>query len=187
MRHYTRFMTTLVVMVGALAGAAGADTLRWEDGRWRLEFTGMGGVYSGKVDREGDWYATGSIEYEVPAFDHATFGLRFYPLFWYEEDEDKRGDAGVIHGAAFGVAARYYQRAETRSGWFGELGVSALVHDEEFEKNSSQVNFLNELGLGYKWEEHWHVAVKWEHISNAGIGSRNSGVNGVGLAFGYTF
>jgi hypothetical protein len=49
------------------------------------------------------------------------------------------------------------------------------------------VNFLTEVGVGYEFDNDWHVALKWRHMSNAGIASRNAGVNGLGIGIGFSF
>lgn len=168
--------------------AAGAGPLQMSEGRWRAEVSVVGGSYSGKQGRTDDWYVTAAVEYEIPAYDRLTFGLRVLPLFLYDEQKDDDYGAGTIYGGGFGVTGRIYQHAETRSGWFGELGASALGMSEKLEGNSASVNFLTEIGVGYKFPESgWHVTAKWAHISNAGLGDHNAGTNGVGVAVGYTF
>ena len=77
--------------------------------------------------------------------------------------------------------------AAPRRGWFGEIGVSVLVHTERFDGNSSKLNFMSDGGVGYKFKNDWHVSAQWRHISNSGLGDKNSGVNGLGIAIGYTF
>lgn len=149
--------------------------VRFDEGSWRLELTGLKSL-------DGDNYCTtGSVEYEFPASAHGKLGLRMYPLFFFGSDDP-------AYGAGAGVSARVYQKADEYSGLFGEVGVSALWISRDLHHNSSRLNFLSEAGIGYKFPSSgWHVALKAEHISNAGLGSKNSGLDGIGLAAGFTF
>ena len=179
---------TLFALGVLLFGAAppqAEDVLHWADSHWRLEFQGAGGVHSGSIDRIGDSYFTGSIEYEVPAFKRSSFGLKLLPLFVYDESV---GAGSTIYGGGIGITHRIYEHAETRSGFFADIGISALLHSDEFLGNGSQLNFLSEGGIGYKWTDSpWHLSVKASHISNASLDRDNAGINAVLLAAGYTF
>ena len=97
------------------------------------------------------------------------------------------GEKDTIVGGGIGVAYRIYQHAESRDGFYLEGSISVLFHSPRFEDNTGDVNFLSELGLGYKFENAWHVVVKWEHISNGSTSRKNAGVNSVGLGVGKTF
>jgi hypothetical protein len=44
-----------------------------------------------------------------------------------------------------------------------------------------------EAGIGWRFASDWHAAVKYQHISNAGIERPNDGVNGFALTVGFTF
>jgi len=163
------------VTVTGLFFAAGAQGSWLDDGRWRLELSGIRTIEC--CDEA--WYGTASAEYELPAYPHGKLGLRMYPAFIYGSEP--------ILGAGLGVATRVYQRGDTYDGLFGEVGVSALWHSHHFEDNSCRVNFLSEAGVGYKFPDGWHVTLKIEHISNGGLGEHNGGLNGLGIAAGYTF
>ena len=185
-------LATEVVLIGAgllgWGGPADAEAFHFEEARWRLELQGVGGSYSGKVDRDGDYYSTSCVEYECPAFQRSTFGLRLYPLLVYHEDEGEHGEGNTIYGTAFGITHRIYQQVENREGLFLELGSSVLWHSREFEGNSARLNFLSEVGIGYRIPESpWHGALKWSHISNAGMSRSNAAVNGIVFSIGYSF
>ena len=187
----TALATIALLTGGALAWGAErvqTESFHFREARWRLELQGVGGTYSGKVDRGGDYYFTGCVEYECPAYRRSTFGLRLYPLLVYHEDEDDHGEENTLYGMAFGVTHRIYQHAEDRKGFFLELGSSVLWHSREFEGNSARINLLSEVGIGYQIpEKRWHGALKWAHISNGGTGRSNSAVNGIIFSVGYSF
>ena len=172
-----------LVFIGGLAAAEDGKALRWKDGLWRVEASSFAGLKSGRKSRTGDFNVNGTVEYEIPAGNRSTVGIRVHPLFLYEENLTNRS----IWGTAGGMTVRVYENAEFRRGFYGEAAGSVLWHSNEFRGNKSRTNFLVEVGLGYKFDNDWHVAVKGRHISNSGIASRNSGINGLGAAFGYTF
>ena len=107
--------------------------------------------------------------------------MRLHPVFLYRDSED------TIYGAALGLTGRLYEKADEYAGWYGELGGSLMGHSPKFEGNTSDFNFILDVGVGYQFPDDWHVALKFNHISNSGMGSRNCGVNAVGLGIGFTF
>ena len=184
-----RIAVRVLVCLGLAAAAAslsseafGADEASTSGGRWRLELQGLKALTEDHSDRNGDAFYTASAEYEWPLLQRCTLGLRLYPVFIYP------GHGDTNFGAGAGFAARVYQNKGERNGLFAEGGISTLVTTHEFEHDNSQLNFLNEIGVGYQFPKNdWHVSVKFAHISNAGLGSDNRGINAVGLGLGYTF
>lgn len=187
MKYYPGWVwLTIVVAVGFLGGMppayAEGDGFNLSEGRWRLELSGATGLKGMKSSREGSHFATISVEYEVPVYKRLTLGLRLYPAFLYEEDH-----IDTLYAGGFGLAGRVYRRKDL-SGFFAEIGGAVLVQSDKFPKNSSYVNFLTEFGLGYQFSSiPWHLGLKVQHISNAGLGSSNSGVNAFAVAVGYKF
>ncbi len=182
-----RILVSVAVVAGTVvvkAPLACANDYSWKDGRWRLELSGFTAFRSGNRSRTGDFGFAGSVEYEVPLVKHLTFGIKAYPLFFYDQDD---GGEDTMYGAAVGPEFRVYWKGAEHRGFFFEFGSAVLVTTGRFDGNSGAVNFLNEGGIGYKFKRDWHVAAKISHISNAGLASSNSGVNNLGLALGYTF
>ncbi len=173
--------------------------LNLDEGMWRLELNNDFGIYSGTRSRTGDYSVNGIVEYEVPVSNRATLGLRLMPLFIYTQNNDSdyrtfrrhldpgTDEGGTVWGGGFGVGGRFYQVKDEYRGWYAEAGVSALLHDTRIDGNSSNLNFLNTLGVGYQFKSDWHIQLHYQHISNASLGSRNSGANSVGVGFGYRF
>ncbi len=190
-----RALKILALAFLALSTSAWAE-LDFDAGKWRLELSGMGGVHSGSTDRSGDTLITGTLDYEFPASGHTTLGLRLMPLLVYGQDgaeqcwlddEDYDDYAGsTVWGAGLGLTGRVYAKRDYR-GLFVEGQANVLVHDDKIVGNSASVNFLTGVGLGYKFKCDWHLVVKYEHISNAGLGDENAGANLVGFGVGYTF
>ncbi len=166
-----------------IAPNAAAGALDWKSANWRLELMGWNGLDTGDGDRSEDWGSTDTVEYEVPLGSHFAFGLRAAPLFYYDQDNNDDD----MWGVGFGPTLRLYSKADEQRGFFGELGLTALYHSEKFTGNGSDLNFVSELGVGYKFKREWHIALKWRHISNAGIDEDNSGANAIGLGLGYSF
>lgn len=187
MKFRAPVMVSMVLLAGLCNAAAAQDVdfrEAFRNGRWRLETQGFAALYSGKTDREGDKFATFSVEYEMPVSSHFSVGLRGYPLFVYLPH---RTSDDTLYGVAGGVAARYYFKEEAHRGWFAEGGGSALWHSRCFRENGSRINFMLEAGLGYQFERDWHDTFKFTHISNASMHHDNAGVNALGLGVGYTF
>lgn len=167
-----------VVMASYALPASGG--LRFEDGRWRLALSGLDVVKSGSHAYNGDPCFTASIEYEFPAYPHGKLGLRL-PLLYLPAAEG-------LFGGGFGIATRAYQNKERYDGIFGEVGASVLWLSSDYKDNDSRVNFMLEAGLGYKFPStDWDVSLRYGHLSNANLGHRNAGVNGIGITLGYTF
>lgn len=199
-----QMIPSFVLSVAALAlctlcTPAGAE-LDLKEGQWRLELNTDFGIYQGTRDRSGDFGLNGVVEYEVPATSRTTLGLRLMPLFLYTQDDARDRDflgrvlAGQRHengdsvyGAGLGLSGRIYQVKDEYRGWYGELAATMLVNENSFNGNSSNLNFLTSFGIGYQFKSDWHAQVHYQHISNASLGSRNSGANTVGLGIGYRF
>ncbi len=191
-----------VAFFSVVSMTAHAGDIKWDQGSWRLELAGYAGLDSPQNQRNEDFGALVTVEREFPLWKRATLGIRLHPLFYYDQEQDDPilfrrfrnsdnfnpdYDDDTVWGVGLGPSFRVYQKAEERRGLFLELGVSALFHDEKFVDNSSNVNFISEVGVGYKFQHGWHVAAKLRHISNAGFGDDNSATNGWGIGVGYSF
>ena len=176
----------LVLCLLATAAAAQADTgggTGFAEGRWRLQLSGMHGADSGdRIDRTGDRLFTANAEYEFPITRRQTLALRIYPALFYDA-----ADSDNVWGAGGGLSWKIYSKAGEQRGVFAEAATAAIFHDETFAGNGGHIDFLSGLGIGYHFANDWHLSVKWEHISNAGLEEPNQGINLVGLAVGVTF
>lgn len=177
-------LTTLLSPTTAQAGFIGEVKEGFSEGNWRLEATVATGTRSGRNSRTGDMLYLTTIEYEWPVYARATLGLTAYPLFVYDQSDE--GD-DTVAGGGIGLAGRYYFAGEDRSGWYGEVGVGVVGHSNKFDGNSGSFNFVTEAGIGYQFQNDWHLAVQIRHFSNGGFADRNSGTNAVGLGIGYSF
>jgi hypothetical protein len=176
-----RYGFILGMLLIFLPGRADARDLDLPEGRWRIELQGVDVIHSKKEERDDDFFFTGNVEYEMPVRIHLTIGVRAYPLFYYSEPHP-------IYGVGAGLVLRLYQHGETYDGLYAEAGSAPIWHSHHFPGNSTRINFLNELGLGYKFRNKpWSISLKYQHISNASTGNDNAGVNGVSLGIGYTF
>ena len=188
---WTVIVGILVTVLGVTSLPAGAQEqekeipdLGWKAGMWRLELSGWTGLHSGRRSRSGDFGFTGSATYEIPMKQHLTVGLRTYPFIVYDQDIS---GLDTVYALGFGPDMRVYSNGEEHRGFFLELNVGLIVQHGKFNGNSGTFNFLEEIGVGWKFKRDWHVGLKMRHMSNAGLADHNSGVNNVGLAVGYTF
>jgi hypothetical protein len=190
-----------LIVVAALACALPASALSFEDGRWRLELSGGAAVDQGGWDRDGDTMWTGYVDYEMPATKHLALSLRAAPLYLYTQDSDSSNHSwwrevfhhhhhdydSTVWGAGAGLAGRVYQKGGSYEGIFLELEALALLHDGRIAGDSSNVDFLTGVGVGYQFNTNWHAIFRVEHTSNAGLGGDNAGVNTVRMGVGYRF
>lgn len=199
-KHVIEKLFLWAVMGTALWGATSAHAeLALDQGKWRLELNTNFGVHQGSRDRSGDFSLIGLVDYEVPANARMTLSLRLMPLFVYTQDGGEDGDwlgdlfhnndrnDDTVWGAGVGVVGRIYQKKDVYEGWYGEAGVTAMFHNNEFVGNNSNLNFLTTLGVGYQFKNDWHLQLHYQHISNGSLGSRNSGANTLGIGLGYRF
>lgn len=160
----------------------------FQPGHWRFE--GLGGIglsSTGESDREGDYYFATSLGYEWPEKkSHREIGLRLYPFFLYDQDRNDKGWNDTVYAVAFGPVVRWYDSTNHKGG-FLEVGVSLMWNSRLFRSNASNWNVFPELGIGYRFDSNWHVALKMQHISNANTRSPNAGVNAVAFCFGFAF
>ena len=156
--------------------------LNWEDGRLRIEGQVLMGTRSGRRSRTDDRSVVGTIEKEFALGHNLTVGLRAIPLFYYDE-EITDTEMWAVGG---GASIRYYTQ-EAMDGWFVEYYESLIGQSEKLRGNSGSLNLMSEVGVGYEFDNNWHVTAKWRHLSNAGLAHRNSGINGIGIAVGFSF
>lgn len=191
---YTIFLI-LSLILGAFSTRSEAEA-SFQDGWWRTELFGATGIHSGSKDRDDEFMINGTVEYEFPLAQRTTLGLRMMPLFVYTQDDDDKEFLGLTYydsnddtvwGGGAGLALRFYTVKGEYRGFYGEIEGQILGHSNEFEGNSSNLNFLTGAGLGYKFAKDVSLFVKYNHISNAGLGDKNSGVNTIGIGLGYDF
>jgi len=191
--HYAVFTVALT-----LSAAAAHAEIQFQEGHWRAELSTSFGIHSGSQDRSGDVLVTATVEYEFPTTQRTTLGLRLLPIMFYVQDDDNpwrlrdwderlNGDGSTVFGAGAGMSFRFYAKAQEYRGLYFEASGVAFGHKNQFNGNSSNFNFLTGAGVGYKFKNNMHTILKYEHISNAGIGSQNRGVNAVGLGIGFSF
>ncbi len=160
----------------------------FDKGHWRFEtLTGPGLSTGGRADRKGDYYFASSIAYEWPIYkSRGEVGIRCYPALIYYQDTNDSGESDTIYATALGPLMRWY-RDINHKGPYWELGVSVLWNSDHFRRNASRWNVLSEIGIGYKFDSDCHIALKFQHISNAQTRSPNEGVNALVLCLGFEF
>ena len=160
----------------------------FKQGHWRFEkLGGIGLSSSDESDRKGDYYFTGSLGYEWPIYkSRREVGLRVYPTLLYRQHRNDKGESDTIYACSVGPVIRWYESTVHKGGYL-EIGVSLLWNSHLFRDNAASWNGLTEFGIGYEFDSQWHVALKFQHISNGQTRSPNKGVNAVALGFGFAF
>jgi hypothetical protein len=178
---------TILLISEAFCGDAGFFD-DFDKGHWRFETLGGSGLSSpDKADRKGDYYFASSIGYEWPIYkSRGEVGLRWYPALIYFQDRNDNGESDTIYATALGPLMRWYRDIDHK-GPYWELGVSAVWNSHHFRRNAARWNALSEIGIGYKFESDWHIALKFQHISNGQTRSPNEGVNALVFCLGFQF
>jgi hypothetical protein len=104
----------------------------------------------------------------------------------YFQDRNDNGESDTIYATALGPLMRWYRDIDHK-GPYWELGVSAVWNSHHFRRNAARWNALSEIGIGYKFESDWHIALKFQHISNGQTRSPNEGVNALVFCLGFQF
>ena len=126
-----------------------------------------------------DAYAVHALEVEWMVFGPLSMGLRLLPVIAYFGREP-------IIGSGLGVTNRIYS-ARDGTGFYVGLAACAVVHTDRFEGNSSNINFLSSIDMGYHFpRSRYRAGIKLEHVSNANLADHNRGWNGVSVLVGAT-
>ncbi|WP_375574962.1 acyloxyacyl hydrolase [Paracidovorax oryzae] len=103
-------------------------------------------------------------------------------------------DGGSGHATLAGITPTFRLRPDNgRSPWFLEGGVGITYMDKRYhtphKEFSTRYNFATHLGVGYSLgaQRQHEVAIRVQHLSNAGIKSPNPGENFVQLRYAYHF
>ena len=146
--------------------------------RVRAELWG-GTTFDGRGHWLHDPLVVHAVELEWMLFGHVSIGLRGLPLLAYF-------DSTPIVGAGLGVTNRvYWLRAG--SGLYLGPQIAIVAHYDRFESNSSHVNLLSSLDVGYQFRDSvFRIGAKLEHMSNANLAKQNRGWNGISVLFGMT-
>lgn len=69
----------------------------------------------------------------------------------------------------------------------GKHDVVGTPLESRWKSHGGSFLFRPGLALGYRFNEHWSIAASLNHISNAGLGKRNEGMNDLGILIGRKF
>ncbi len=101
---------------------------------------------------------------------------------------------GSGHATLAGVTPTFRLRPDSgRSPWFLEGGIGITYMDKRYHTShkefSTRYNFASHLGLGYSLgaQRQHEIAIRVQHLSNAGIKRPNPGENFVQLRYAYHF
>ncbi len=123
-----------------------------------------------------EWQADGWV---VGGYSELTLG--------YWQSGEKHSDDDSLYELALTPVFRLYRSGAERLGPFIDAGLGVHLLSQEDLGNKqlgSQIHFGTHLGGGYQWRN-TELTLRVQHISNAGLGSPNPGINFllVGLGF----
>ena len=146
--------------------------------RVRAELWG-GDTFNGQGHWLHDLYLVHAVEFEWMLFGHVSMGLRGLPLLTYL-------DTRPIAGAGLSVTNRLYWERDG-NGLYLAPEIAVVAHYARFESNSSYINLLSSLDVGYQFRDSpLRIGLKLEHMSNANLTAHNRGWNGISLLVGWS-
>lgn len=90
-----------------------------------------------------------------------------------------------------GVTPLILWQGANAEGWYGQAGIGAHWLSRHYDNNgrrfSTKLQFASQVGLGFVFENRFKLALKLEHVSNAGLKRPNPGVNFIGVQIGTVF
>ena len=175
-------LAATIILLGATANASALDALLLELGttEGREDAERYGGAarwdFGGKWWQTGDWSFSSYIEFSVTYWD----GERG------TEDEDDLVDFGLT------PVLRYQRTPSHGLAPFIEVGAGVHVHTEDGIGNRDfdiPFAFGSHIGAGVRFgnEGMYELGYRFQHLSNAGIGDENPGINFHVLQLGYHF
>ena len=100
-----------------------------------------------------------------------------------------KGEHQNIGSVGFTPVFRY--QSDDKLGWYVEAGIGANLMSQTYNNGgdhlSTAFQFGDHLGIGYVMRNKWELGLKYQHFSNGGIKSPNSGVEFVVLKVSYRF
>ena len=77
---------------------------------------------------------------------------------------------------------------------FFSLDLGGAVHDGETSTSrrdrkelGTRVLFREAIEIGYRFQEHHALSLRFDHISNASLADNNEGLDTLGVVYGYSF
>ena len=150
------------------AGGHGLNGVTSDTGVWNV------GVRYGWVltNPHGPGFLSGRFEYAVDAV----------PIFWVFEPGRTAYGVGLNP-----LALKWNLATDARVVPYFELGGGTLFTNVQVPAGTSRVNFTSSAALGahvLRGKLNWSAEVRYMHISNAGLSSRNPGINTLQLRLG---
>lgn len=121
------------------------------------------------------------------------YTLDIFPAAVIFEPKNVRRGSSTIYGAGvspFGLKLNFFPQSWIQPFIAGSVGFLYFQHDVPVP-DSSRLNFTPEFGVGLQFfltpANALTLGYKFHHISNAGISSRNPGLNSQVIYAGYSF
>ena len=180
----TRKAVVFAAVLMLSAGTAAAQRPETE-ASWRT--TVYTGVSRGTLDRQDDYEAVPlALRFSTDA-DRVTrplgfalpgdWEVAFEPYFSQVIGPDNRQEFGLSLWLRWSTAVLH-----PRLNWFLEGGVAPMYMTTDTREQGTQFNFLDQLGTGLAYDApnglRFETGARVWHISNAGLGDPNSGING---------
>ncbi len=174
----------LFVMLLLGSAAAGAQGV-WYRGANEWGFLSGGGpaIVGGVRDRGVSFVAGRWGRQLTPDFGRSwyrgniQYGMEFIPLYLQFQSK-------TVYGAGATPFLPRYSFTRSRSvAPFVEFGGGLLGTTEPVPEGTSRFNFTPQAGIGLQFllsgQRSWNIGVRYHHTSNAGLATRNPGINAI--------
>ena len=161
--------------------------------------------------RAGPWFGISEVRLGVHHHDAGIFGrnkedgvdvsvevrlVRFTGGFW-DTIWQPRAHLGVNINSEGDTSSAHTGLTWDWQIWgpfFGSFELGGAVHDGETSTSAldrkelgSRVLFREALEIGYRFEGHHALSLRFDHMSNASLADNNEGLGTVGVVYGYSF
>ena len=161
--------------------------------------------------RAGPWFGISEVRLGVHHHDGGVFGrnkedgvdvsiearfARFTGGFW-DTIGQPRAHLGVNINSAGDTSSAYAGLTWDWQIWgpfFGSFELGGAVHDGKTstikldrKELGSRVLFREALEIGYRFQGHHALSLRFDHMSNASLADNNEGLDTVGVVYGYSF
>ncbi len=186
-------MVTLVILMAAIlltlaSGPLGAQDVLTKGSQELGFYTGGGISIPGGIPGSHDyWMLAGRWSRVMAEFGGGAFeyGVEVYPAMVVKQSNT------VFAGGGSPLQLRYNFFTKNKVVPYLEIGAGMLGSSSQLPENTYRFNFIDQGSLGVQWVRNgrpsFQTGVRYQHISNAGLGMHNPGINSMFLFGGFSW
>jgi hypothetical protein len=178
----------VVALLTLLTGAVHAQDVLQKGNQEFGFYTGGGiSIPGGEPGSHDYWMAAGRWSRVMAQFWGGSFeyGVEVYPALIVKQTTT------VYAGGGSPLQLRYNFMSKHKVVPYLEIGAGMLGSTAQLPENTYRFNFIDQGSLGVQWLRKGHpsfqTGVRYQHISNAGLGNHNPGINSMFLFGGFSW